>query len=96
VPYKVKVPITHWQDIRLDEKQIIELLEQEKEKLAGKWECIRIRKDGTGYYHNRGYGSHKVGEEDGPDITKEVYDDYMTIDNMIKYFNKKIKSGENK
>lgn len=63
--YKLRIPITTYHDIKLDEKNIIELLEQELKKLADKWDTIIPRKDGTGYYYNRGYGSHDIGEENG-------------------------------
>jgi hypothetical protein len=88
--YKLRVPITHYQDIKLGHKDLVEVLEQEKKKLAGRWDCIVKRNDGTAYYYNRGYGSHDIGEEDGPDVSPEVLEDYNTVNNMISYLQRKI------
>lgn len=92
--YKLRMPITTYHDIKLDEKNIVELLEQELKKLAGRWDTIIQRKDGTGYYYNRGYGSHDIGEKDGPDVPVEVMEAYTTIQKTICYFETKIKTKE--
>jgi hypothetical protein len=87
--YNIKVPVTHYEDINLDEKQLVQILRQEQKKLSGKWDAIVKRNDGTAHYYNRGYGSHDIGEKDGPDVSQEVLKNYNTIEDMISYLKEK-------
>lgn len=94
--YKLKVAVKHYEDVSISKEDLIKILEQEKDKISGKWDCIVTRQDGTAYYYNRGYGSHDIGEEDGPDVSPEVLEDYKTVCNMIALLRKQIKEREGK
>jgi hypothetical protein len=91
--FKVKVPVTNWHEIDITDKDMIEMLEQEERDLAGSWDCIIPRNNGTAYYYNRGYGSHDIGKKNGPDVPSDVLEKYHTINNAIKYFRNKVKEA---
>jgi hypothetical protein len=94
--YELTVPVTHYEKIRFDEEKLIEVLEQEKKKISGRWDCILTRNDGTAHYYNRGYGSHDIGEEDGPDVSPEVLEDYQTVNKMIDLLRRRIKERKDR
>lgn len=94
----ITVPITHYQEVNVDDEGVEKLLRQEQKSITRPWDCIEEREKGVFVYHNRGYGSHDIGEEDGPVVhDQELLDNYLLLGKAIQYFwNKRIRAGESK
>jgi hypothetical protein len=86
--YKLKVPITTYQDIKLAPQDLIECLKQEQKFLIRPWDNI-VRKGTKSLYHNQGYGSHDIGEEDGPEVEPVVLENYLMLEKTIVYLRHK-------
>lgn len=93
---RIKLPVTTYYDVDITSEDMVELLEKECKKIAGRWDTIVLRQDGTGYYYDRGYGSHDIGEEDGPDVDEVTLTNYKVVYAALAYYREKVKKERKK
>lgn len=78
--YSLRVPVTHYQDVKLTRDDLISLLDQEAKSLHEGWDTIE-EKNGLYYYYDRERftSMDKWGEE----VPVEILEVYLDIQIVI-------------
>ncbi|MNV40943.1 hypothetical protein D3C71_1325640 [compost metagenome] len=88
--YSIPVTIAKMENVTIEVKDVILLLDLERKSLISGWDSIYSLKEGVYKYHRNGYGSHNVYEEDGPEVPKDIVDKYLLLTNIITYYRNKL------
>lgn len=87
---RVKIPITKHEEVAITNETMVELLQTELVvNYYRGWDDIIEREDGTMYYVDYGYGSHRIGKRTGADITAKDAEKIKILNQAIKYFQDK-------
>lgn len=88
----LRVPVTTYHEVKIEDGDLVELLLNEQKKLLPSgWDSMIFHKDSRVTLYKEGYGSHNVGEKEEEFHNEELARKYKAFDDVIKIIMEKVK-----